>query len=220
MDSALLTVELLEGHGDPIPAAIRVAAYVHRTDTRPVGPGTEPYTAHPLRNAVRLARHGCTDPAVLAAAVLHDTVEDHATELVALAGGDDPSTERALDAIRAWFGPDVERIVAAVTNPPTAPGLDPAAKRAAYAAHVETVIGDPQVLLAKFTDYIDNAGSLGAITDGTKRRRLALKYAPLVPVFAAALERHRDALSLSPTGVAGMRVELDMVAEVLVRAGA
>lgn len=220
MDATLLTLALLDNeqaHAGPLPSAIRIAASVHRTDTRPTGQTTEPYIAHPLRNALRLKRYGCTDPDVLTATVLHDTVEDHATELVALAGGTpDGATarEQALTALADWFGPEVSRIVGAVSNPPNPPGLDTAEKHARYAAHVAAVVDDPHVLLVKFSDYADNAGTLDAVADPAKREKLARKYTPLVAIFAAALDRS-DAAGLPASGVLALRTDLTRVSDVL-----
>ena len=220
MDATLLTLGLLDSddaHAGPLPAAIRIAATVHRTDTRPTGRSTEPYIAHPLRNALRLKQYGCTDQDVLTATVLHDTVEDHAVELVALAGGTpDAATarEQALTAITDWFGAEVARIVGAVSNPPNPPGLDTAEKHARYAAHVAAVVDDPSVLLVKFSDYADNAGSLDALTDPAKRGKLARKYTPLVAIFDAALDRSHGA-GLPADGVLAMRTELARISDVL-----
>jgi (p)ppGpp synthase/HD superfamily hydrolase len=63
----------------------------------------EPYIVHPIDVAMRLKRFGVTDEVVLAAAVLHDVVED---------------TDATLDAVASLFGPDVARLVEQVTNPP------------------------------------------------------------------------------------------------------
>lgn len=63
----------------------------------------EPYIVHPIDVAVRLKRFGITDEVVLAAAVLHDVVED---------------TEAAVEDVERLFGPDVARLVQQVTNPP------------------------------------------------------------------------------------------------------
>jgi hypothetical protein len=47
------------------------------------------------------------------------------------------------------FGPDVARIVTAVTNPPAPDGQTQQERHAAYQAHVAEMIADPQVFLAK-----------------------------------------------------------------------
>lgn len=60
-----------------------------------------PYIAHPLRVAERLRAHGVTDSDLLAAAVLHDTIEDCGT-----------SYER----LSAHFGERVAGLVAELTN--------------------------------------------------------------------------------------------------------
>ncbi|GAA4479511.1 hypothetical protein GCM10023094_24780 [Rhodococcus olei] len=57
------------------------------------------------------------------------------------------------------------------------------------------------------------------VADAIKRRNLALEYAPLLPVFNSALDRHGSALALPSTGEAAMRADLGVVAEVLAAAG-
>src|SRR5262245_43305891 len=55
------------------------AAQRHRHGLRK--DGVTPYIAHPLRVALTVsAVFGCTDPEVLAAAILHDTIEDTQTD--------------------------------------------------------------------------------------------------------------------------------------------
>lgn len=61
----------------------------------------EPFLHHPLRVALRLETHDLTDPALLAAALLHDVLEDT----------DCPSGE-----IEAAFGPEVPGIVRELTD--------------------------------------------------------------------------------------------------------
>jgi guanosine-3',5'-bis(diphosphate) 3'-pyrophosphohydrolase len=66
--------------------AARFAAWKHR-DQRRKGRGALPYINHPLDLAhVLWFEGGVTDPVVLAAALLHDTLEDTQTALQELQG--------------------------------------------------------------------------------------------------------------------------------------
>jgi GTP pyrophosphokinase len=61
-----------EGDVDLITRAYEVAAEAHEGQLRKTG---DPYISHPLAVALMLAEHGL-DEATVAAALLHDTVED------------------------------------------------------------------------------------------------------------------------------------------------
>jgi (p)ppGpp synthase/HD superfamily hydrolase len=61
-----------------------------------------PYIQHPARVAGRVAAHPRSTEAMVAAAFLHDVVED---------------TPHTLEEVSAEFGPEVARLVAELTNP-------------------------------------------------------------------------------------------------------
>lgn len=63
----------------------------------------EPYIVHPIDVAMTLTRFGITDDATLAAAVLHDVVED---------------TDADIENVRRLFGGEVSVLVDQVTNRP------------------------------------------------------------------------------------------------------
>jgi hypothetical protein len=151
--------------------ALDLAARLHAADRR----GREPYVNHLLRVAIRIMSHyGVRDADVACAALLHDAVEDHAAEL---SGG---GQEAALGVLAAEFGPRVAELVGAVTNPPYAPGRDPHEQ---YREHVaQSLRGNPWARVIKASDFTDNG--VGLIhTTGPRVRKLAGKYAPLVPVL-------------------------------------
>lgn len=79
--------------------AATFAAHKHK-DQRRKGDGA-PYIQHPLAVAEVLAQAGITDKEVIAAALLHDTVEDTGTKP---------------EEIEAEFGPRVKRIVCDVSD--------------------------------------------------------------------------------------------------------
>lgn len=226
MDAALLALAILkEAAAQQIPTdllcqAMDVAEVVHLDDTRP-GNATrpiEPYIAHPLRNTLRLIRYGCTDPATLAAAALHDTVEDHPADLIHILGGSPDEDldavglqNAALELLGERFGAEVAEIVKAVTNSPKPAGLSGAEKNRLYADHVEGVLGKPQVFLVKFSDYVDNAGSVHHIADEGKRERLSQKYLPLVDIFRRSLDGAETPIPVSEDGHRRIREHLDRI---------
>jgi HD domain len=158
--------------------ALDLAARLHAADRRE----REPYVNHLLRVAIRIMSHyGVRDADVACAALLHDAVEDHAAEL-----DGDGGQEAALAALAAEFGPRVAELVAAVTNPEYAPGRDPHEQ---YREHVaESLRRNPWARVIKVSDFTDNG--VGLIhTTGPRLRKLAGKYAPLVPVLRELIAR-------------------------------
>ena len=82
-------------------AASAFAAHKHR-DQRRKGAEASPYINHPIAVANVLANEAhITDPIVLAAALLHDTIED---------------TDTTADELTAAFGPEIAAIVLEVTD--------------------------------------------------------------------------------------------------------
>ena len=136
----------------------------------------EPYACHPLRVTIRILSHyRVADADVACAALLHDTVEDHAAELAP--GG---SAQAALTVLAGQFGTAVASLVSAVTNPPRVPGAD---RDEQYRAHVTTSLqACPQARVVKVSDLTDNAAGLFHTTGESLPRRAA-KYQPLLPVL-------------------------------------
>src|ERR1700727_1530038 len=94
--------------------ALDLAARLHADDRR----DREPYVNHLLRVAIRIMSHyGVHDADVVCAALLHDSVEDHAAGLAP-----DGQPDSALTELGRRFGPRVDGLVAAVTNPEYEPG--------------------------------------------------------------------------------------------------
>jgi guanosine-3',5'-bis(diphosphate) 3'-pyrophosphohydrolase len=133
--------------------AAAFAADRHRSQRRKDAEAT-PYINHPLSLASILAREGGVDAAqVIAAALLHDTVED---------------TETTLAEIEARFGPDVAGMVAEVTDDKSLPKLERKRLQVARAAHKS-----PGARLVKLADKIANlrdlAGSPPADWDAARK---------------------------------------------------
>src|SRR5262249_35702737 len=158
---------------------------LHASDRRQ----RESYLSHLLRVAVRIVSHyRVRDPDVVCAALLHDSVEDHAAEL---APGDG-SQHGALGALAEQFGDRVARLVASVPNPPHGPGRD---RHEQYREHAAASLeSSPWARVIKASDFTDNG--VGLIhTTGPKLDRLAAKYAPLVPVLRDLIGRPDTPLS-------------------------
>jgi (p)ppGpp synthase/HD superfamily hydrolase len=152
--------------------ALSLAAQLHAADRR----AREPYVNHLLRVAIRIMSHyGVRDGDVVCAALLHDAVEDHTSDLTP-----DGTRAAALAALAEEFGPRVARLVAAVTNPEYTPDRE---AHEQYREHVaESLRRDPWARVIKVSDFTDNG--VGLIhTTGPRLHRLAAKYAPLVPVL-------------------------------------
>jgi hypothetical protein len=164
----------------PLPAADRVRvdsacslmSAVHAGDRRQA----EPYASHPLRVAIRILSHYRVRDADLAcAALLHDTVEDHAADIA-----DAGTPQAALAVLAAMFGARTAGLVAAVTNPAWEPGRD---RHEQYREHVAASLeANPWARVLKASDFTDNALGL-PYTTGPRLVELAAKYRPLAPVL-------------------------------------
>jgi guanosine-3',5'-bis(diphosphate) 3'-pyrophosphohydrolase len=142
--------------------AYDTAKYLHREQQRRSG---DPYITHPLAVATILAELGMTAP-TLAAALLHDTVED---------------TGYSLDALREDFGDEVAQLVDGVTK------LDRVQYGQASAAEtvrkmVVAMARDIRVLVIKLADRLHNMRTLQwmpAEKQLVKARETLDIYAPL-----------------------------------------
>jgi HD domain len=101
--------------GDPpgrrkIKQALQLAGRLHALDHRQ----REPYLNHVLRVALRIIVHyDVNDADIICAALLHDSVEDHADDM------SPAGRPGAFSMLTACFGPHVSDLVDAVTNPST-----------------------------------------------------------------------------------------------------
>jgi hypothetical protein len=163
---------------DRIGAALALMSRLHERDRRQ----REPYSCHPLRVTVRILSHyRVADPDVACAALLHDTIEDHADD-IAPGGGRDA----ALGLLAGQFGERTAELVAAVTNPPWEPGRD---KHEQYREHVtQSLDASPWARVIKVSDLTDNAVGLFHTTGPSLPRR-AGKYRPLLPVLRELILR-------------------------------
>jgi guanosine-3',5'-bis(diphosphate) 3'-pyrophosphohydrolase len=132
--------------------AIAFAARAHKHQLRK--DGQTPYVSHVVRVAF-VVRHvfGFDDPKLLAAAALHDTIEDTTTDY-------DDLVER--------FGSDVAGWVAALTKDMRLPHE---AREAAYGQQL--INGGWPVWLCKLADIYDNLGDSVALSPSQRRGTVA-----------------------------------------------
>lgn len=123
------------GRLGPLLEAASFAARVHRHQVRK--DGQTPYVAHPFRVCL-IVRHvfGIDDPAVLTAALLHDTIEDTTTDF---------------DEVAEHFGVEVAGWVGTLSKDKRL--ADPE-REAAYMAGLVAAPG--AVKIAKLADILDN----------------------------------------------------------------
>lgn len=122
--------------------AAAFAADKHRRQRRKDAEAT-PYINHPLALATILAKEGgVADAEVIAAALLHDTVED---------------TETTPAELEARFGPTVAAIVAEVTDDKSLPKAERKRLQVTRAAHKS-----PGAKLVKLADKIANLRDIAA----------------------------------------------------------
>jgi GTP pyrophosphokinase len=145
-------------------AASRVAAVAHADQYRRSG---EPYVTHPVAVAAIVAELGLDAPTI-AAALLHDAVED---------------TGVTLDAIAEEFGPVVARVVDGVTK---LDRLQFDSKEQQQAATIRKMLvamaNDWRVLLIKLADRLHNMRTLAVMPEANQRRTAQETfdiYAPL-----------------------------------------
>jgi GTP pyrophosphokinase len=153
-----------KGGIERITAAFEVAAVAHKDQLRNSG---DPYIQHPLEVATILAQLGLDD-VTLAAALLHDAVED---------------TGVTLDEVGERFGPEVAAIVDGVTKLERIRFDSKEAQQAATMRKMLVAMAkDIRVLLIKLADRLHNMRTIAAMPQW-KQRRTAQEtldiYAPL-----------------------------------------
>jgi len=127
----------------PLPLVIEALAFAaerHEGHTRKGGAGS-PYINHPVDVATRLVSAGVNDPAVLAAAFLHDVVED---------------TDTTLAEIEQRFGVRVRDLVDALSDDKSLPRRERMRLQELHAPELE-----PGAKLIKIADKASNAEDVG-----------------------------------------------------------
>ena len=135
--------------------ALAFAAHKHR-DQRRKDEGASPYINHPIALANILVNEGgITDPVVLCAAILHDTIED---------------TETTYEELVGAFGREIADVVAEVTDDKL---LDKAVRKALQIEHAAHAT--PRAKLVKLADKTCNLRDIAATppADWSGERRQA-----------------------------------------------
>jgi GTP pyrophosphokinase len=153
-----------QGEVDVLERAFELASRAHTGQVRKTG---HPYITHPLAIAWHLAHYGL-DAATIAAALLHDTVED---------------TEVTLEQIVVEFGPEIAALIDGVTK---LDRIDYSSVEEAQAATIRKMVvamaQDVRVLLIKLVDRLHNMRTVSGLRE-EKQRRVAREtidiYAPL-----------------------------------------
>ncbi len=160
--------------------ALTFAAQRHR-DQRRRDRHASPFVNHPIEVATLLAEVGAvSDAATLAAAVLHDVVEDTAT---------------TVDEVASVFGAAVAGVVAEVTDDPALPRCERRRLQAAHAAGLS-----PAARLIKIADKIANLRQMPADWNAERRADYAASACRVVDACRgtnAALERRFDEVAAS-----------------------
>ncbi|MBZ0216394.1 MAG: RelA/SpoT family protein, partial [Fimbriimonadaceae bacterium] len=178
------------------------AMQAHKQQKRASG---DPYITHPIEVANILADLHLDD-STIAAALLHDTVED---------------TDATHPEIAALFGSEISNLVEGLTK---LNKLDLVSKRAQQAENFRKLLlsisKDIRVLLIKLADRLHNMRTLGHVAED-KRVRISTEtmdiYAPLAGRMG--MQEMRGELEdlsfqyLSPDGYSMIRKRLDMVHE-------
>jgi (p)ppGpp synthase/HD superfamily hydrolase len=166
--------------------AVALAAEVHHGQCRDEG---TPYLEHPIRVALIASRElGVTDPELLCAAYLHDTIEDAA------------NPEAIRHRIREQFGERVLGIVETLTKNPDATVPK---ERRDREYHARLLAAPAEVQALKIADRVDNTRFLIHSPSSKKRasylRETEEKYLPLaeqagvlVAELRGATERVRE----------------------------
>jgi RelA/SpoT family (p)ppGpp synthetase len=148
--------------------AFRLARWAHRNDMRASG---EPYIVHPLEVATILVEEIPLDSVSVAAALLHDVVED---------------TEVDLDLIRDEFGPTMRGLVDGLTKISSVFESRSVGNAENVRKLVLSMASDVRVILVKFADRLHNMRTLEALREG-KQQKIAREtldlYAPLAHRF-------------------------------------
>lgn len=165
----------------------RFAEEAHRSVSQVRKYTGEAYIVHPREVAAMVAAHGA-DEEVVAAALLHDVVED---------------TPVTNGTIEARFGARVARLVAEVTDVSTAADGNRAARKSLDRAHLAEASADGQTI--KLADLISNSRSILA-HDANFARVYLREKALLLDVLTGGDRRlHEMAQKIVATALAEFR---------------
>jgi guanosine-3',5'-bis(diphosphate) 3'-pyrophosphohydrolase len=167
--------------------AAAFAARAHRHQTRK--DGHTPYVSHVFRVCL-IVRHtfGFEDPRMLAAALLHDTIEDTATDC---------------DDLIDRFGSEVAEWVSALTKDMRLPHDE---REEAYAQALSAA--DWQVKVLKLADIFDNLGDSHTLSPTSRRKTVSKCHFYLDAIRPGLPEQAQPALKLVEQRVAELEAGL------------
>lgn len=162
----------------------------------------QPYVMHLLRAANRVAGYlELPDPELVMAALLHDSVEDHAQDLLldtmpqqeVAAMSEVEWQEAALALYAERFSPRTADAVRAVTNPPDmSDGLTKAEWMDKYEQKIVSAVITVEGWIVKFADWCDNGLGIkyseAAISEA-KKEEWRNKYGRALPHFEARFKQ-------------------------------
>jgi len=168
-DLALLLREgkshLSRFNDDLVTRAFRYCVEAHKQDVRATG---EPYYTHPLQVALIVIREIPLDDVSVAAALLHDVVED---------------TSYSLKDIREEFGPEVAEIVDGATKISDVFESREITQAENYRKLLLSLVNDVRVILVKFADRLHNMRTIEGLAR-ERQERMARETMEIYAPFA------------------------------------
>jgi len=150
---------------DLISKAFYLCVDAHKNTIRASG---EPYFTHPYEVAMIVAREITLDDVSVAAALLHDVVED---------------TEYTIEDVRAEFGPVIAEIVDGATKITDVFNSHEVTQAASYRKLLLSMVNDVRVMLVKFADRLHNMRTLEYLSP-QKQKRMAKETLEIFAPFA------------------------------------
>ncbi len=147
----------------------------------------EPYIVHPAA-VVELVRSVTDDENMLAAAWLHDTVED---------------TGATLEDIAQQFGPEVAELVSMLTDKKQPQAKNRAARKVAHFRHTADASPDAQTI--KLADIIDNTRAIVQYDPHFARIYLVEKQVQITLLREGSAELWRQAQATIEQGIAQLQ---------------
>jgi guanosine-3',5'-bis(diphosphate) 3'-pyrophosphohydrolase len=150
---------------DFITRAFRFCVEAHKRDVRSSG---EPYYTHPVQVAIIVCREIPLDDISVAAALLHDVVED---------------TEFSLKDIAEEFGAEVAKIVDGATKISDVFKSREISQAESYRKLLLSLVNDVRVILVKFADRLHNMRTIDVLP-AERQSRLARETMEIYAPFA------------------------------------
>lgn len=148
-----------------IERAYEMARYAHRFQARKSG---EPYIFHPIAVARIVAEEIGLGPTAIAAALIHDVVED--------------SDEHSLIDIELSFGSKVRDIIDGLTKIPKIQGEDVSNQARNIRKIMLTLIDDPRVVFVKLADRLHNMRTMDAQKPSSQKRISSITQYVFIPL--------------------------------------